>query len=150
MGKNTVRAIRREREEQQRKAEAEARAAEGEKGAELGEGIEGNGWRDGIAQASRNEMTIEEVEAAFPIGHRCEVDPGARRGTIGFAGSLGGKKGLWIGVRLDEPQGQNDGTKDGKQYFECPGPKYGCFVKPENVRVGDYPERDPFASDDEF
>lgn len=147
--KNTVRSIKREREEK-RKAEEAARAAEAENGGELGEEVGGNGWRDGMARASWNEMTREEIDAAFPVGGRCEVDPGARRGAVAFAGTVAGTNGLWIGVRLDEPQGQNDGSKDGKQYFECPGPKYGCFSKPENVRVGDYPERDPFASDDEF
>uniref|UniRef100_A0A7S4PUS1 CAP-Gly domain-containing protein n=1 Tax=Alexandrium monilatum TaxID=311494 RepID=A0A7S4PUS1_9DINO len=95
------------------------------------------------------EMTLEEAAAAFPLGGRCECDPGARRGEISYVGPLAGVKSIWVGVRLDEPQGQNDGTKDGKSYFEC-RPKYGCFAKPANVRVGDYPERDPFASDDEF
>merc|ERR1711933_152462 len=116
--KNTVRAIKREREAKA-KAEEAARAAEADKGEELGE-------EGGTARASWNEMTREEIDAAFPIGGRCEVDPGARRGAVAFAGTVVGMKGLWIGVRLDEPQGQNDGSKDGKQYFECPGQKYGC------------------------
>jgi len=139
--KNTVRAINREREAQAR-AEAARRRESGE---DLGEEL---GGKENAEKAY--EMTPEELAAAFPIDGRCEVDPGARRGTVCFAGPIINTKGTWIGVRLDEPQGSNDGCKDGKRYFECPGNKYGVFAKPENVRVGDYPELDPFASDDEF
>jgi len=96
------------------------------------------------------DMTPEEIAAAYPIGGRCECDPGGRRGTICHAGPIINTKGMWVGVRLDEPQGNNDGTKDGKKYFDCPGDRYGVFAKAENVRHGDYPELDPFASDDEF
>jgi tubulin-folding cofactor B len=144
---NSVRAINREREAK-RQAEEAARAATATDDTEDAEG--GSGWRAGLAEkGARNELTAEEFDAAYPIGSRCEVDPGARRGEVRYAGHLKGAKGQWVGVKLDEPQGQNDGSKDGKQYFEC-APKYGCFSKFENIRVGDYPERDPFASDDEF
>jgi len=136
---NTVRAINRKKEAE-RAAEAAARR---EAGYAAGEEPEA-----GIPAPL--EMTPEEVAAAFPIDGRCEADPGARRGSICHAGPIINTKGMWIGIRLDEPQGNNDGTKDGKRYFECPGDKYGVFAKPENVRVGDYPELDPFASDDEF
>eukprot|EP00928_Gymnodinium_smaydae_P089653 TRINITY_DN73580_c0_g1_i1.p1 TRINITY_DN73580_c0_g1~~TRINITY_DN73580_c0_g1_i1.p1 ORF type:complete len:295 (-),score=68.09 TRINITY_DN73580_c0_g1_i1:191-1075(-) len=143
--KNTVRAIKREREEK-RRAEEASKAASGEGQAEdLGAGEDPN-----APAASKNEMTRDEIEAAFPVGGRCEVTPGGRRGVIRYAGPLIAAKGQWIGICLDEPLGNNDGCKDGKRYFECTGPKYGCFAKPENVLVGDYPERDPFASDDEF
>lgn len=140
--KNTVRAVKREREA----AALAAAKAEAARRKEAGEEEEPS------ENTTNNvmEMTPEEVAAAFPIDGRCECDPGARRGTICHAGPIINKKGTWIGVRLDEPQGNNDGTKDGKRYFECPGDRYGIFCKPENVRVGDYPELDPFASDDEF
>eukprot|EP00416_Gambierdiscus_australes_P035017 CAMPEP_0171107110 /NCGR_PEP_ID=MMETSP0766_2-20121228/66192_1 /TAXON_ID=439317 /ORGANISM="Gambierdiscus australes, Strain CAWD 149" /LENGTH=315 /DNA_ID=CAMNT_0011568353 /DNA_START=54 /DNA_END=1002 /DNA_ORIENTATION=+ len=95
------------------------------------------------------EMTLDETAAAFPCGSRCECEPGGRRGEVCYVGPLVNAKGIWIGIRLDEPQGQNDGKKDGRAYFECRD-KYGCFARPMNVRIGDYPERDPFASDDEF
>merc|ERR1712150_447753 len=96
------------------------------------------------------EENLNELAAHFSLGSRCEVAPGGRRGEIAHCGKVVGVKGIWIGVRLDEPQGSNDGTKDGVHYFDCPGSKYGCFVKPEHVTVGDFPPLDPFASDDEF
>ena len=59
-----------------------------------------------------------------------------------------------VGVELDEPMGKNDGKHpSGKQIFVCEkGDKYGMFVRPDNVEVGDFPERDPFdeLSDDEI
>lgn len=128
---NSVRAIKR----REQAAAARARAAAGEHEEPIEE---------------EPQESLEEVAARIPLGSRCEVNPGGRRGEVGYVGTVTGLKGLWVGVRLDEPQGMNDGTKDGKKYFECPGTKYGCFAKPENVDVGDFPPVDPFASDDEF
>lgn len=137
--KNTVRAINREKQEAAARAEMARRKEAGE-----------DEYEEVHKMPAPLELTPEEIAAAYPIGGRCECDPGARRGTIRHAGAIINTKGLWIGICLDEPQGNNDGSKDGKRYFGCPGDKYGMFAKLENVRVGDYPERDPFASDDEF
>eukprot|EP00933_Yihiella_yeosuensis_P070814 TRINITY_DN78977_c0_g1_i1.p1 TRINITY_DN78977_c0_g1~~TRINITY_DN78977_c0_g1_i1.p1 ORF type:complete len:286 (-),score=67.54 TRINITY_DN78977_c0_g1_i1:166-1023(-) len=93
--------------------------------------------------------SVESVAARIPTGSRCEVNPGGRRGEVVFVGSVSGAKGAWVGINLDEPLGNNDGSKEGKKYFDCKGDGYGLFAKPENVEVGDFPERDPFASDDD-
>jgi hypothetical protein len=37
---------------------------------------------------------------------------------------------------------------DGKRYFET-GPLRASFVRPDKVTVGDFPELDPFADEDE-
>ena len=53
-----------------------------------------------------------------------------------------------VGVQYDEPVGKNDGTVKGKRFFECP-PKYGGFLRPDKLQVGDYPELDDLFTDDE-
>ena len=100
---------------------------------------------------SDNPPTPKNAKELYLIGARCEVNPGGRRGEVKFFGSFAGLPGTWVGVELDEPMGQNDGHgPDGVTYFACKGQGYGCFAKCYNVNVGEYPEVDPFASDDEI
>ena len=79
----------------------------------------------------------------FSSDSRCEIDSMGmkKRGVIKYVGTASFASGIWIGVHLDEPTGKNDGSVKGKRYFTCPN-KYGSFVKPENVQVGDFPEFD--------
>jgi len=130
--------------------------------------------RDEMAAKRKAEgprETLESVMSRFKVGDRCECAPGARRGTIAYIGYLGEVNipvtttttedgevkteikeedlpQVYIGVVLDEPLGKNDGTFKGKRYFKC-DKNYGAFVKPNAVVVGDFPVRDPFASDEE-
>ena len=41
-------------------------------------------------------------------------------GTIKFVGNVDNAKGVWLGIEWDDPErGKHNGSKDGKQYFEC-------------------------------
>lgn len=44
---------------------------------------------------------------------------GAQVGTLRFCGSTEFSGGLWAGVELDRPEGKNDGSVAGVQYFTC-------------------------------
>lgn len=92
------------------------------------------------------ELPTAESVAHVTVDSRCEVSPGERRGVVRFVGEMG-NKGYWVGVQFDEPVGHNDGSVKGVSYFSCPM-GYGAFVRGDKVKVGDYPERDPFAEDD--
>ncbi|KAI9489455.1 CAP Gly-rich domain-containing protein [Zychaea mexicana] len=96
----------------------------------------------------------ERAAASIKIGDRCEVALSEdalnrRRGTVRFVGTTEFQPGVWVGVQYDEPMGKNDGTVQGTRYFSCP-PKYGAFVRPIKVTVGDFPEEDLMATDDEL
>ena len=65
-----------------------------------------------------------------------------------FVGLVDGKKGDFVGVRLDLPLGKNDGTVSGKKYFQCK-PKYGIFTRPEKIVVGEFKEDELTSSSEE-
>ena len=90
----------------------------------------------------------KEEAAAIKIGERCEVKIGNRRGEVKYVGKVKGLgAGYWLGIVLDEPVGDSDGKVAGKQIFECPGSKFGIFVRPMEAAVGDYPPVDDFDED---
>jgi len=83
-----------------------------------------------------------EVAQGIAVGNRCEVYPGSKRGEVMYVGKVEGLPlGYWVGVKYDEPTGKNDGTIKGKSYFTC-APKYGGMVRPNNLKVGDFPPAD--------
>lgn len=52
--------------------------------------------------------------------------------------------------QYDEPVGKNDGSARGHRCFTC-APGYGSFVRPDLVKVGDFPAHDfAFSDDDEI
>lgn len=93
----------------------------------------------------------ERLAAVCVIGARCLVTAkGPRRvGTIRYNGEFDERPGgVYIGVEFDEPLGVNDGSVNGKRYFEC-RPKYGSMVPLAAVTVGDYPVEE-FDLDEEI
>lgn len=105
------------------------------------------------------ESAREEIDyKGIAVGKRCRIiSPGnaaagsERRGEVKFVGPVAEIKGhqsMWVGIELDEPLGKNNGTIQGVRYFQAK-PNHGSFAKPSNVEVGDFPELDPFAEDDE-
>ncbi|KAJ3224439.1 hypothetical protein HK099_008459 [Clydaea vesicula] len=97
-----------------------------------------------------NIETFEEEAKALKIGARCEVDTDGykKRGEVRFIGSTTFKPGFWVGVKYDEPVGIHNGTVDGVKYFECQN-KFGAMVRPNKVKVGDFPEENLFEDDDD-
>ncbi|KMZ73529.1 Tubulin folding cofactor [Zostera marina] len=95
-----------------------------------------------------SDVYMEAECANIKVGDRCEVEPGAKRGIVKFVGKAEGiAPGFWVGVQYDEPLGKHNGTIKGKIYFECPS-QHGALLRPDKVRIGDYPERDPFEDEE--
>ncbi|XP_022153874.1 tubulin-folding cofactor B [Momordica charantia] len=96
-----------------------------------------------------SDTYMEELCANIKVGDRCEVEPGEKRGVVKFVGRAESlAPGFWVGVQYDEPLGKNDGMVKGIRYFDCP-PLHGAMVRPDKVKVGDYPERDPFDDEED-
>eukprot|EP00252_Welwitschia_mirabilis_P007790 TRINITY_DN19489_c0_g1_i1.p1 TRINITY_DN19489_c0_g1~~TRINITY_DN19489_c0_g1_i1.p1 ORF type:complete len:243 (-),score=57.35 TRINITY_DN19489_c0_g1_i1:92-820(-) len=101
-----------------------------------------------IAQSKISEDYMQDLATNIQVGQRCEVDPGGKRGVVMFVGQAETlAPGYWIGVKYDEPVGKHDGMVKGKRYFSCP-PLHGAMLRPDKIKVGDYPERDPFEDEE--
>ena len=84
-------------------------------------------------------------------GQRCEIVIGTRRGVVKYVGQVKElAPGYWVGIQLDEPTGDSDGSVKSKKYFEVPGgSKYGIFIRPKDAKFGDYPPLDDFNADED-
>jgi tubulin-folding cofactor B len=88
--------------------------------------------------------SYEEEASKIQVGQRCLIGDGTRRGEVKYVGKVKGMGyGFWIGIALDEPMGDSNGSFGDKQYFVCEN-NYGIFLRPTYVKVGDYPPIDEF------
>lgn len=69
----------------------------------------------------------------FEVGDSVLVD-GQKEGTVGFIGTTQFARGVWAGVILDTPEGKNDGTVSGVQYFECEA-YHGLFMRLQKLKL---------------
>jgi len=105
--------------------------------------------------AEKDDTIVERSELPVDIqmGSRCEVESleagFSKRGTVRFVGQTQFSTGVWVGVEYDEPFGKNDGSVKGERYFSC-RQNYGVLVRPEKVKVGDYPAEELELEDEEM
>ncbi|XP_029350325.1 CAP-Gly domain-containing linker protein 3 isoform X4 [Echeneis naucrates] len=70
-----------------------------------------------------SNLCASAVKCLLELG----ANPAFRVGTLRFCGSTEFSGGLWAGVELDKPEGKNDGSVAGVQYFTC-RMKHGIFA----------------------
>lgn len=83
-----------------------------------------------ISSTSDSSNNIIEVGSIVIV----QTTSGSKNGVVKYIGETKFAAGEWIGVRLEGPEGKNDGTVSGERYFECE-PLYGIFVKRAQVKL---------------
>ena len=67
------------------------------------------------------------------LGEKVQLIPFKHKGKVGvikFIGEIDGKNtGNWVGIELEEPNGDCDGDCNGNQIFDCK-PSHGIFLRP--------------------
>ncbi|XP_070797039.1 centrosome-associated protein 350 [Pituophis catenifer annectens] len=75
----------------------------------------------------------EDILLGFSIGDRVLVS-NVQPGTLKFKGRTNFDKGFWAGVELDKSEGNNNGSYNGIQYFDCKE-KHGIFAPPQKISL---------------
>ncbi|KAI8326330.1 hypothetical protein GQ54DRAFT_294806 [Martensiomyces pterosporus] len=88
--------------------------------------------------SSTRRLSSEPTRSRAPslsgpaIGQAVEVQ--GSHGIVRFSGTTEFAPGRWFGIELEGPYGKNDGSVQGKRYFECQ-PNHGVFVRSSQVKI---------------
>lgn len=70
-------------------------------------------------ELTKNMQSLADMaEKSLRLNQRVEVTGKDAHGIVAYVGSTMFAGGKWIGVILDEPKGKNNGTVQGKSYFQ--------------------------------
>ena len=73
----------------------------------------------------------------FGLGDRVQLIPfkhKGKQGHIKYIGEIEGKaQGNWVGIELDEPNGENNGDFNDQKIFDCKE-GHGIFLRPTQVK----------------
>ncbi|CAH0721816.1 unnamed protein product, partial [Brenthis ino] len=88
-----------------------------------------NGSVRSVVSSKMNASISTTTNGDLRLGDRVIVSSsrGSKAGTLRYVGVTEFAPGVWAGVELDDPLGKNDGSVDGKRYFEC-APRFGLFA----------------------
>lgn len=88
-----------------------------------------NGSIRSIVSSKMNASISTTTNGEVRVGDRVIVSSsrGSKAGTLRYVGVTDFATGIWAGVELDDPLGKNDGSVDGKRYFDC-SPRFGLFA----------------------
>ncbi|XP_013180475.1 PREDICTED: CAP-Gly domain-containing linker protein 2 isoform X4 [Papilio xuthus] len=88
-----------------------------------------NGSVRSIVSSKMNASISTTANGELRLGDRVIVSSsrGSKAGILRYVGVTDFASGVWGGVELDDPLGKNDGSVDGKRYFEC-APRFGLFA----------------------
>lgn len=68
-------------------------------------------WKQKHIKQEKKPVKYEFVGELPKVGDRCELKKGVNpRGTIAYVGKTVLGPGYWVGIKLDEPYGDNNGT----------------------------------------
>jgi len=86
------------------------------------------------SKVDKRDSISQTIPDWIVVGESVQIRPSNLSGVVRFIGKTDFAPGNWIGVELDTPQGKNNGSIEGRQYFSC-DPKKGMFVKPKNLKL---------------